>query len=152
MPRPRGGDWLEDEVRPLRASGADVLVSLLEPQEIGELNLLEEKALCEANGITYLSFPIPDRGLPREGRDALEFARRLASLLAEGKGVVIHCRQGIGRSSMIAAITLALRGVPAGAIFEAIGQARGCSVPDTLEQREWTLGLIGRTVTPGRPA
>ena len=30
MPRPRGGDWLEDEIRSLKVSGVDAVVSLLE--------------------------------------------------------------------------------------------------------------------------
>jgi hypothetical protein len=29
MARPRGGDWLIDEIKALRASGVDILVSLL---------------------------------------------------------------------------------------------------------------------------
>src|SRR5690242_6178020 len=29
MARPRGGDWLFDEIKPLRASGVDIMVSLL---------------------------------------------------------------------------------------------------------------------------
>ena len=31
MPRPRGGDWLEDEIRGLKRFGVDILVSLLTP-------------------------------------------------------------------------------------------------------------------------
>ena len=44
MPRPRGGDWLEDEVRSLQRSGVDVVVSLLERHEVEELDLQEEQA------------------------------------------------------------------------------------------------------------
>ena len=38
-PRPRGGDWLEDEVRAWRASGVAVRVSLLTGSEIHDLDL-----------------------------------------------------------------------------------------------------------------
>jgi hypothetical protein len=58
MPRPRGGDWLEDEIRSLKISGVDAVVSLLERDEITELDIAAEKSLCEAHGISYLSFPI----------------------------------------------------------------------------------------------
>ena len=137
MPRPRGGDWLEDEIRSLKMSGVDAVVSLLEPEEITELDIAEEKSLCEANGISYLSFPIRDRDIPLSKRDALDFSRRLANLLHDGRSVVIHCRQGVGRSALIAACVLILNGVSVDKAFELIEHARGCSVPDTEEQCRW---------------
>ena len=60
--RPRGGDWLEDEAAAYRRVGVDVLVSLLEGEEAAELDLSEERKAAEANGIQFLSLPIPDRG------------------------------------------------------------------------------------------
>jgi len=33
MPRPRGGDWLEDEILHLKRSGIGTLVSMLTPEE-----------------------------------------------------------------------------------------------------------------------
>jgi protein-tyrosine phosphatase len=135
IPRPRGGDWLEDEIRSLKMCGVDAVVSLLEPEEITELDIAEEKLLCEANGISYLSFPIRDRNIPISKRDALDFARRLVNLLQDGRSVVIHCRQGVGRSALVAACVLVLGGVSVDKAFEQIENARGCSVPDTEEQR-----------------
>jgi protein-tyrosine phosphatase len=138
MPRPRG-DWLEDEIQSLKMSGVDAVVSLLEAEEITELDIVEEKSLCEANGILYLSFPIRDRNIPLSKRRALDLARMLMNLLKEGRGVVIHCRQGVGRSALIAAYVLVLSGVPIDKAFGLIEHARGCSVPDTEEQREWVV-------------
>jgi hypothetical protein len=37
--RPRGGDWLEDEARGWQVAGFDIVVSLLEKDEAGELGL-----------------------------------------------------------------------------------------------------------------
>ena len=139
MPRPRGGDWLEDEIRSLNMSGVNVVVSLLEREEITELDIAEEKSLCEANGISYLSLPIRDRSIPLSQRDALDFTRKLANLLKEGRSVVIHCRQGVGRSALIAACVLVLSGIPVDQAFELIENARGCFVPDTEEQRRWVV-------------
>ena len=51
IPRPRGGDWLEDEIASLHQSHADVIVSLLENDEISELDLTQEQTLCEKTGI-----------------------------------------------------------------------------------------------------
>ncbi len=66
MSRPRGGDWLEDEVRNLKLLGVQTMVSLLEWSEIYELDLKDEERLCTKHGITYINFPIPDRGLPKD--------------------------------------------------------------------------------------
>lgn len=141
MPRPRGGDWLEDEIQSLKASGVEAVVSLLERQEIIELNIAKEQVLCEANGISYLSFPIPDRNVPASKIEALNFARSLSNYVREGKSVVIHCRQGIGRSALIAACVLALGDLSVDEAFQKIEDARGCSVPDTPEQRAWVVRL-----------
>lgn len=137
MARPRGGDWLEDEICSLKRSGVDVVVSLLEGHEIEELDIVEEDALCEANGISFLSFPIRDRNVPSSTQDTLKFVQSISNLLRTGKNVVIHCRAGIGRSSLIAACVLMISGVDIDQAFQQIEKARGCSVPDTPEQREW---------------
>src|SRR3954449_8644872 len=62
MPRPRGGDWLEDEIQSWRRSGVDVVVSLLTREEIADLSLADEGELCRSNGIQFFSFAITDRG------------------------------------------------------------------------------------------
>jgi protein-tyrosine phosphatase len=141
MPRPRGGDWLEDEIRSLKSSGVDAVISLLERAEIEELDIAEEQALCEANGISFLSFPIPDRDVPPSGREALDFAGSVSNLLRSGRSVVVHCRQGVGRSALIAACVMMVGGVRVDNAFEKIEAARGCPVPDTPEQRRWVAHL-----------
>jgi protein-tyrosine phosphatase len=64
--------------------------------------------------------------------------RRGDSCPAErGNAVAVHCRAGIGRSSLIAACVLVLLGFAPGMAFDLIGKARGVKVPDTEEQRDW---------------
>ena len=89
MPRPRGGDWLEDEIRSLRLQGADVLVSWLTADEVEELNLANEEALCRTLGLQFLSFPIPDRSVPDSTPAALEFFRSLRQLRLDGKPIAM---------------------------------------------------------------
>jgi protein-tyrosine phosphatase len=146
MPRPRGGDWLEDEIRALKASCVDVVVSLLDKPEIDELDLEDESAYCEAYGITYLNFPIVDRGVPESKEGILELSRKLIKILAEGKNIVIHCRQGVGRSAIIAAVVKVLQGDQVETIFEKISLARGCEVPDTKEQYDWVINLARKEI------
>jgi hypothetical protein len=137
MARPRAGDWLEDEISGWRTEGVDVVLSLLEQEEVNELGLQQEAGLCREQGMEFLSFPIPDRGVPESLREAVALARALAREIDRGKAVAIHCRAGIGRSSLVAACALVCLGVDPAAAFEAIGEARGVSVPDTVGQRDW---------------
>ena len=137
MPRPRGGDWLFDELCSLRESGVDVLISLLEAHEIDEVDLGEEENACKVNEIAFISFPIADRCVPGSTQAVLELADLVLAKLRSGMNVAIHCRAGIGRSSLIAASVLKLSGLSVDDAFRKISNARGCAVPDTPEQREW---------------
>lgn len=136
-PRPRGGDWLEDEVAAWRRAGVTAVVSLLTPEETKELALDEEATLCAAAGIRFHSVPIPDRGLPAS-RDQIEkVVDELLRDLNAGGRVVAHCRQGIGRASLLAASVLVASGEDPDRALELIESARGRPVPDTDEQAGW---------------
>jgi len=110
MARPRGNDWLESEIEAWKTAGVEVVVSLLEPEEVSELELAREPALCGERGIAFLSYPIPDRGVP-ESEETRQLASRLAADLTCGRSLAIHCRAGIGRSSLIAACVLISTGM-----------------------------------------
>ena len=139
--RPRGGDWLEDEASGWRRAGIDVVVSLLEAGEADQLGLDDERKAAEANGIRFISFPIPDRGVPVSMSAAMSLMAALASTLDEGKNVVVHCRQGIGRSGLIAAGILATSGMQPNQAMEIVSAARGISIPETPDQRLWVQQL-----------
>src|SRR5436309_9922813 len=76
VPRPRGGDWLADEVRSWKSSKVDAVVSLLTPEEAAELDLQAEEALAREEGLEYYAFPIPDYSVPRSGAELLRFLSR----------------------------------------------------------------------------
>ena len=137
VPRPRGEDWLEDEVRAWQEGGLDVIVSLLTPSEAQELGLTDEAVLAQAQGLNFLEFPIPDYGVPSSLESSLAFVETLDDALTRGKNIGIHCRQGIGRSSLIAASLLVLHGIQTEMAFSRVAEGRGRQVPDTSEQREW---------------
>jgi len=86
-------------------------------------------------------YPIPDRGVPQSFRGTISLLRSLSALLDEGKNVAVHCRQGIGRSGMIAASLLIGSGTSAQKALETVSAARGQTVPETAEQVEWIRQL-----------
>jgi hypothetical protein len=116
------------------------------------LDLTEEAACCAASGIEFVSFPFADRSVPASVADTLALVRRLTTLLAADKAVAIHCRQGVGRSALMAACVLASLGDTAEEALARVARARGCPVPDTAEQRDWVLRFaqehLKRTANP----
>ncbi|MEU6161518.1 tyrosine protein phosphatase [Streptomyces sp. NPDC047130] len=140
MAKPRGGDWLDDEMRALRRAGVDVLVCALTRHERDELGLAGVGEAAGAAGLRFVAIPVPDRAVP-EAATVLPVLRGLAARLREGEHVVTHCRFGIGRASLLAASLLVLDGVDPAVAWRRIEEARGRAVPDTPEQRAWTERL-----------
>jgi len=141
MPHPPGGEALADAIASLRRSGVALLVSLLAREEIVALDLLDEEALCAAGGIDYRWLPIGDWGVPALREDAVIVMRNVLGMLCEGRSVVLHCHQGIGRSGMIAAAVLIAGGLAADDAFGRLSSARGHTVPETPEQRAWSAAF-----------
>jgi protein-tyrosine phosphatase len=135
--RPRGNDWLEDELLRMRQNGIEGVVSMLEQEEADSLGLCDEAKLAEQIGLAFLSYPIPDRQVPNQINDFNEFVKELANRSRAGERIGIHCRGSIGRASIATACTLIHLGWEPEAALSAIAKARGCPVPDTEEQREW---------------
>ena len=146
-PRPRGGDWLEDEVRAWHRAGVDTVLSLLTPDEVTDLGLAAERDLCLAAGIRFESFPIPDRGVPLRAGAFAGLVAGVAGDLGNGKTVLVHCRQGIGRAALVAIGALVASGVEPAAAIGCVGTARGCVVPETAEQRQW-IADAARALAP----
>ena len=144
MPRPRGGDWLEEEIQSWRRSGVDVVVSLLTLEEQSELNLLDEETLCGANSIGFVSFPIVDRGVPSSAEAFSEQVSKLAELLARTEHSV-HCRQGIGRRHVFAIGLLNVSGIePASAIEQVSG---GLCCTETPQKAWWITDFAKSLLT-----
>ena len=139
--RPHGGNRLEDEIRSLHREGVDVLVSLLTDDENQELELTQEGALCRAQGMEFRSFAIPDRETPESKEKFLRFIESLGKEADAGLRIVLHCRAGIGRSSLVAAALMVRAGFTADDAFDRISKARGHRVPDTGEQIDWIKHL-----------
>jgi protein tyrosine phosphatase (PTP) superfamily phosphohydrolase (DUF442 family) len=146
MAKPRGGDWLIDEMTGLRVAGVDILVCALTTAELDELDLAEEPQVARYAGLEFVSIPIVDREVP-EPTAALPELQRLAWRLRSGAHIVTHCRFGIGRASLLAAAILVLDGLTPDQAWDQLARARGLTVPDTPAQREWPYQLNKSKIT-----
>lgn len=136
-PRPRGGEWLKDDVSNWKRAQVDDVLSLLTPDEEQDLDLHDEAGEVRAQGMSFTSFPIPDRQIPKSESQLAEVLESITRDLSAGKNILIHCRQGIGRSGLVAACLLVKKGMSPGAAVDSVSATRGVSVPETAEQREW---------------
>ena len=135
--RPRGGDWLKDEITSWQRGGIDMVVSLLTGEEERELDIANEEAEVREQGMGFLSFPISDRQVPKSQRHLSQVVDTLDHELASGKSIVLHCRQGVGRAGLVAACLLLTGGIQPKAAISRLSAARGAPVPETAEQRRW---------------
>jgi protein-tyrosine phosphatase len=142
--RPQGGNWLPHEMLRLRRGGIKTVVSLLEPEEAGYLELAEEPTAAREAGMDFLSYPIPDVCVPVDEVGFRRFVAGLAERLRNGDSIGVHCRACIGRATVTTACTLIELGWKPKAALAAIAEARGYRVPDTPEQREWILNYRAR--------
>jgi protein-tyrosine phosphatase len=143
MAHPRGGDWLDDEMVSLREAGVDVIVSLQTESERVELQLTAEPEAARRHGIDYHSLPIIDFGVPGQSEVEL-LLEMIDAALTNGKHVAIHCRGGVGRSSLIAGALLIRHGVSPADACATISTARGRDVPESAEQRTWLDERVNR--------
>ncbi|HEV2137171.1 MAG TPA: hypothetical protein VGR47_23330 [Terracidiphilus sp.] len=137
--RPRGEEWLAQEMLRIQNAGIQTLVSLLEPHEAEYLGLAEEEKLAEEAGLRFLNYPIPDTKVPSDIAHFRRFVSGLVERLREGESVGIHCRGCIGRATITAACILIHTGLKPLDAMAAVEAARGCQIPDNSDQLEWIL-------------
>ena len=156
VPRPRGAEWLDDETRAWREAGIDIVVSLLEPGEEAEFALTDESASSAASGLEFRSFPIPDRSVPNSREAVAKLVDQIVDALHAGKSIALHCRQGIGRSAMVAAAALISQGQNVETAIMTVRRSRGLEVPETHAQRQWisdfSSWLASKRAAQPRPA
>src|SRR5437867_13369463 len=100
--RPRGGDWLEDEIASWRRAGIDTVFSLLTPEEERDLDLADEGHQVRAHGMKFVSRPIPDRQVPSSETELSAGVETVGAGLSSGKNVGGNGRQGLGPSGLSA--------------------------------------------------
>lgn len=142
--RPLGFEELEHDVAQWRASGLDVVVSMMEPEEAEELGLAQQGRVCHAHGIELINCPVPDHGVPEDAGAVLRCVDRVLRHLADGKRVAAHCYAGIGRSPLLVASVLVRHGLDAETAWERLAVARRIPLPDTDAQWQWVADLADR--------
>jgi protein-tyrosine phosphatase len=118
---------------------------MLTPAEEVELDLQNEPQYCADLGLRFHRHPVRDRGIPLQpGFD--DFIATLLPNLTQPGFIAIHCRAGIGRSSVMAAAFLCRLGLSSSDALTLISNARGFDVPDTDDQLDFISSLDRRNL------
>jgi protein-tyrosine phosphatase len=137
MAHPASAGSVASAIDEIATAGFDQVVSLLEPSEVDALGLAREAELVAARSMKFVSFAIPDMGLPASSEDFTRLAQDLFTQIVAGSNTLVHCRGGIGRSGLLAAAVLMQDGTDVQAAFSRVSLMRGRRVPETSQQGAW---------------
>lgn len=132
-----GRPWdrdLELDVQAIRAWNASVVITLMEEHELAELNVGRLGEAVEDCGMKWVHLPIVDVSIPDTSFNSIwaDLTKDLQERLANGERVVLHCRGGLGRTGLIAALLLIDHGYGAEQAIQVVRKAR----PGAIETRE----------------
>ncbi len=133
---------LGTDLQQIRDWGAAAVVSLLEPAELGWLQVPHLGQEVERHGMKWLHIPIKDGGVPDDEAERIwaEVGPRIRGLLQEGQRVLFHCRAGHGRSGMMAARLLVELGWSAESAISEVRRVRPGAIEGAAQQaavRDW---------------
>jgi len=129
-----GADWQRDldlDIAALAVWRADLVVTLLTPDEMAMLHIPNLGAKIRSAGMEWINLPIEDTSTPSPAWWPRwpEVSRNLHARLERGERVVIHCRGGLERAAFVAALLLMERGSPIVEALARIAKARNGARP-----------------------
>jgi protein-tyrosine phosphatase len=138
-----GDRWardLEADLAAIKAWGAELVVTLMERHEFVLLHVPDLPERVRAHRMDWSNLPIRDVDIPAAPFDALWDAVRSDVLvrLSAGGRVVLHCRGGLGRTGLVAALLLMESRIDAEHAILAVRRARPGAI-ETDEQEHYVL-------------
>lgn len=139
------GAWRRDlglDLDAIRTWGAATVITLIEPHELRELDVMDLGAEVRARGMEWLHFPIRDFSTPDERFEAglAEHRLRLIDQLRAGSRVLVHCKGGLGRAGTVAAIMLLDLGMTPSEAIRSVREARKDAIETPKQEgyvRRW---------------
>jgi len=119
---------------------ATSLITLMQSHEFSLLNIQDFEATATQQPFDWLYLPIEDMHVP----DALWLeewrmhSQSLRQTLDSNQNIVIHCRGGLGRTGMVAALLLIDNGMGNRRAIDLVRQARPGAI-ETYEQEQFVL-------------
>jgi len=123
-------DRIENDLQCICNWGAAVIVNLLEAREFVTLGIAALPGRILSKNISFLHLPMVNNVLPDDGFEEKWRLSRLDLLncLQQGERILIHCKEGVGRSGIVAARLLIESGIAADLAIKAVRKARPGSI------------------------
>jgi protein-tyrosine phosphatase len=104
---------------------------------------------ASAEGLLYLRAPVPEGGVPLDS-DLSLLADWIDQSVSDHGPVLVHCREGLGRSPLVACAALVAMGVPVREAYAALRRAR----PEVSlsDEQAGALERFASRLESGRPA
>lgn len=124
-----GTPWMRDlgiDIRSLRNWGASTVITLIEHHEFDILHVPHLGQAIQAAGMEWIHLPIRDVSIPDDNFSKLwaNVSLNLQRRLAQGERIVFHCRAGLGRTGLVAALLLLDHGWAALSAIREVRRAR----------------------------
>lgn len=138
------GVWernLDADMHVLQCWETSCLVTLMEDGEFDQLGVRQLPYKAMELGFTWFHIPIRDVSIPdfRFHERWSGIGLRLMNVLIDGGRVVIHCRGGLGRSGIVAALMLIEAGMESRDAVVAVREARPGAI-ETIQQEAYVRG------------
>lgn len=139
---------LEKDLEAITAWGGAALVTLLEEHELRMLDVPHLPARVLSKGLHWIHLPIRDGHTPDETFVDLwgEVSPLLHRFLNRGEKILLHCRWGVGRTGMVAALLLVEQGVEPDVAIGLVRSAREGSIETPMQEQYvhgWRNLLMG---------
>jgi len=117
---------LLQDLTTIRNWGAVAVVTLLDSLEIRIHGVSDLPNTAEWLNLLWFHLPVDNKGIPGQNFELLwsSAGQQLRQLLREGKQIIIHCKEGIGRSAIIAVRLLIELGTPAEQAIKLVQKAK----------------------------
>ncbi len=145
QPETEARSWDRDitlDIQTIRAWNAVAVLTLLEEQDMHDLEVSDLGTQISDAGMTWYHLPIKDYAPPTAHFEEQwqTVGKDLRLFLKAGDNILIHCNAGLGRSGTIAAKLLIELGLEAKDAVNKIRQARPGAI-ETTEQLNYVMGL-----------
>ena len=119
-------DRIENDLQCISNWGASLVVNLLEMQEIVMLGTAALPAKILTKNMAFMHLPMANSILPDESFEEnwRKNRSRLLEALRNGERILVHCKEGVGRSGLVVARLLIESGVDADSAISAVRKAR----------------------------
>jgi ADP-ribosylglycohydrolase len=136
----------ERRVAAFLEAGFDTFIDLTEAGELPPYDIYLP------GSVQYVRKPVPDHGVPRAREHMAEVQAAIDAALAAGRQIYVHCRAGIGRTSLAVACHLIEHGLSPDAALIRLNELwldnershTWPDVPETDEQRDYILAWVAQ--------